>query len=102
MVSSFFCAVPWRSLRCRASPSRRWRRSGNRWVPPRTFALRAVAIDVDNALTVQLIDELEIATMEHLSGLKDELESELDRGVLFGLDVEEPKVQVRCRLDSRP
>jgi hypothetical protein len=53
-------------------------------------------------VTVQLIDELEIATMEHLSGLKDELESELDRGVLFGLDVEEPKVQVRCRLDSRP
>lgn len=34
--------------------------------------------------------------MEHLSGLKDELESELDRGVLFGLDVEEPEVQVRC------
>ena len=57
---------------------------------------------IDDALTVQLIDELEIATMEHLSGLKDELESELDRGVLFGLDVEEPKVQVRCRLDSRP
>ncbi len=49
-----------------------------------------------SALTVQLIDELEIATMEHLSGLKDELESELGRGVLFGLDVEEPKVQVRC------
>lgn len=43
-VSWFFCAAPWRSLRCRASPSRRWRPSGNRWVPPRIFAMWAVAI----------------------------------------------------------
>ena len=39
---------------------------------------------------------------QHTQRRVAELESELDRGVLFGLDVEEPKVQVRCRLDSRP